>query len=164
MLFRSGIGDDVIDTGNGEFAPDLGFPNDDGTPIPGFPFGFAADDTPDDDLDFVDGGEGDDTISTGDDADTIIGGAGADVIDGGIDDDVIDGDDTNNPSEGDGDRIVGGEGNDLIDGGAGDDTIFAGNDPDLGLDQLNIEDDGTNPLFPADPVPDNGKEIGRAHV
>ncbi|WP_415920388.1 Ig-like domain-containing protein [Tateyamaria sp. SN6-1] len=153
-----GDGNDVIDTSNGDFAPDLGFPNDDGTPIPGFPFGFAADDEPDNDLDFVDGGDGDDTISTGDDADTIIGGDGNDVIDGGIDDDIIDGDDTTNPSEGGADRIVGGEGNDLITGGVGDDTIFAGNDPDLGLDQLNIEDDGSNPLFPADPVPDNGKD------
>ncbi|WP_299692465.1 Ig-like domain-containing protein [uncultured Tateyamaria sp.] len=155
---EGGTGNDVIDTSNGEFAPDLGFPNDDGTPAPGFPFGFAADDAPDDDRDFVDGGEGDDTISTGDDADTIIGGDGNDVIDGGIDDDIIDGDDTTNPDVGGDDRIVGGEGNDLITGGVGDDTIYAGNDPDLGLDQLNIEDDGTNPLFPADPVPNNGMD------
>ena len=153
-----GEGNDVIDTGNGEFAPDLGFPNDNGTPIPGFPFGFAADDNPNDDLDVVDGGAGNDTISTGDDADTITGGDGDDVIDGGIDDDVIDGDDASDPTATGNDRIVGGEGNDLIDGGAGDDTIYAGNDPDLGLDQLNIEDDGSNPLFPADPRPDNGKD------
>ncbi|WP_299546271.1 cadherin-like domain-containing protein [uncultured Tateyamaria sp.] len=144
-----GAGNDLIETGNGDLAPDLGFPNDDGTPVPGFPFGFPADDDPNNDLDFVDGGTGDDTISTGDDADTIVGGEGNDVIDGGIDDDEISGD------EG-ADRIVGGEGNDLIEGGVGDDTIFAGNDPDLGLDQLNIEDDGSNPIFPADPRPDNG--------
>lgn len=73
------------------------------------------------------------------------------VIDGGIDDDEISGDEGF-------DRIVGGEGNDLIQGGVGDDTIFAGNDPDLGLDQLNIEDDGSNPNFPADPRPDNGMD------
>ncbi|WP_299149975.1 tandem-95 repeat protein [uncultured Tateyamaria sp.] len=146
-----GEGDDLIETGNGDLAPDLGFPNDDGTPAPGFPFGFAADEDPEDDRDSVDGGAGDDTISTGDDRDTITGGTGDDVIDGGIDDDRITGD------EGD-DRIVGGEGNDLIEGGIGDDTIFAGNDPDLGLDQLNIEDDGSNPLFPADPRPDNGMD------
>ncbi|MEX0311959.1 MAG: tandem-95 repeat protein, partial [Tateyamaria sp.] len=146
-----GAGNDLIDTGNGDFAPDLGFPNDDGTPAPGFPFGFAADDDPNDDLDFVDGGTGDDTISTGDDADTIVGGEGDDQIDGGIDDDDIRGD------EG-ADRIVGGEGNDLINGGIGNDTIYAGNDPDLGLDQLNIEDNGTNPIFPADPRPDNGRD------
>ncbi|WP_147104490.1 cadherin-like domain-containing protein [Tateyamaria sp. syn59] len=146
-----GDGDDLIDTGNGDLKPDLGFPNDDGTPVPGFPFGFPADEDPDDDLDFVDGGAGNDTISTGDDADTIIGGAGNDVIDGGIDDDEISGD------EG-ADRIVGGEGNDLIKGGIGDDTIYAGNDPELGLDRLNIEDDGSNPFFPADPRPDNGRD------
>ncbi|MEP1587141.1 MAG: tandem-95 repeat protein [Tateyamaria sp.] len=146
-----GDGNDVIDTGNDDLAPDLGFPNDDGTPVPGFPFGFAADENPDNDLDFVDGGSGDDTISTGDDADTIIGGDGNDVIDGGIDDDSITGDDGS-------DRIVGGEGNDSIDAGLGNDTIFAGNDPDLGLDQLNIEDDGSNPLFPGDPRPDNGRD------
>ncbi|WP_299041449.1 tandem-95 repeat protein [uncultured Tateyamaria sp.] len=153
-----GEGNDLIDTGNGDLAPDLGFPNDDGTPVPGFPFGFPADDDPNNDLDFVDGGAGDDTISTGDDADTIIGGDGNDVIDGGIDDDIIDGDDSNDSTAGGADRIVGGEGNDLIDGGVGDDTIFAGNDPDLGLDQLNIEDDGSNPIFPGDPRPDNGMD------
>ncbi|MEL6451338.1 MAG: Hint domain-containing protein [Pseudomonadota bacterium] len=155
---EGGTGNDLIDTGNGEFLPDLGFPNDDGTPAPGFPFGFAADDTPDDDLDFVDGGDGDDTISTGDDADTIIGGDGNDVIDGGIDDDVIQGDDSTDPTASGDDLIVGGEGNDLIEGGSGNDTIYAGNDPALGLDQLNIEDDGSNALFPADPVPENGKD------
>jgi VCBS repeat-containing protein len=150
-VVEGGDGNDLINTGNGEFAPDLGFPNDDGTPAPGFPFGFAADDNPDDDRDSVDGGAGNDTISTGDDADTITGGSGDDVIDGGIDDDEITGDDG-------ADRIVGGEGNDLIDGGIGDDTIYAGNDPVLGLDQLNIEDDGSNPIFPADPRPDNGMD------
>ena len=36
---------------------------------------------------------------------------------------------------------MGGEGNDTIDGGAGDDTIFAGNDPDLVPDAVNIPDD-----------------------
>ena len=147
---EGGAGDDVINTGNGDLLPDLGFPNDDGTPIAGFPFGFPADPTPDNDLDFVDGGAGNDTISTGDDRDTIIGGDGDDVIDGGIDDDQITGDDGT-------DRIVGGEGNDLIEGGVGDDTIFAGNDPELGLDQLNIEDDGSG-IFPADPRQDNGRD------
>lgn len=146
-----GGGNDVIDTSNGDLAPDLGFPNDDGTPVPGFPFGYPADDDPDNDRDFVDGGTGNDTISTGDDADTITGGRGRDVIDGGIDDDEISGD-------GGADRIVGGEGNDLIEGGTGNDTIYAGNDPDLGLDLLDIEDDGSHPIFPEDPRPDNGMD------
>ncbi|MEL7097742.1 MAG: Ig-like domain-containing protein [Pseudomonadota bacterium] len=102
--------------------------------------------------DFVDGGAGNDTISTGDDRDTIIGGTGDDVIDGGIDDDTITGDEGN-------DRIVGGEGEDTIEGGEGNDTIFAGNDPVLGLDQLNIEDDGSNPFFGPDLRPDNGRDL-----
>jgi Ca2+-binding RTX toxin-like protein len=134
-----GAGDDVIDTGNGDISVDMGYP------------GITTDDTdPEDDRDFVDGGIGNDTITTGDDRDTIIGGDGDDVIDGGIDDDVITGDDG-------ADRIVGGEGNDDIEGGIGNDTIYAGNDPDLGLDFLNIEDDGTNPFGP-DLRPDNGQD------
>ena len=134
-----GAGNDVIDTGNGQLSVDKGYP------------GVTTDDTdPNDDRDSVDGGAGDDTISTGDDADTITGGTGADVIDGGIDDDIISGDDGD-------DRIIGGEGNDVIEGGDGNDTIHAGNDPELGLDFLNIEDDGTNAFGP-DLRPDNGKD------
>ena len=138
---NGGDGNDVIDTGGSNLVdkgyPGL-FPGEEGTP------------GAEDDRDSVDGGAGDDTINTGDDADTITGGSGNDVIDGGIDDDSIFGDDG-------ADRIVGGEGNDVIEGGAGDDTIHAGNDPDLGLDFLNIEDDGTNPFGP-DLRPDNGDD------
>ncbi|MEH6522759.1 Ig-like domain-containing protein [Sulfitobacter sp.] len=134
-----GTGDDVIDTGNSDPLPDLGYPGV-----------FDADDDPEDDRDSVDGGAGNDTISTGDDRDTITGGSGNDVINAGIDDDDISG--------GDGDdRIVGAEGNDSITGGAGNDTIYANNDPDLGLDFLEIEDDGSNPLGP-DLEPDNGDD------
>ncbi len=137
-----GDGDDVIDTGNGSFLIDKGypglFPGEEGTP------------GAEDDRDFVDGGAGNDTIRTGDDRDTIFGGTGNDVIDAGIDDDLVDG--------GDGDdRIVGGEGNDSILGGRGNDTIYGGNDPRLGLDSLNIEDDGSNPFGP-DLRPDNGRD------
>ncbi|MFT6024077.1 MAG: Ca2+-binding RTX toxin-like protein [Ascidiaceihabitans sp.] len=135
-----GAGDDVIDTDSGSFQIDAGYPG----LFPGEEGTAAAED----DRDFVDGGDGNDTIRTGDDRDTIIGGDGDDVIDGGIDDDVITGDDGN-------DRIVGGEGDDDIMGGAGNDTIYAGNDPVLGLDQFNIEDDGSNPFGP-DLRPDNG--------
>ena len=39
---------------------------------------------------FVDGGAGDDTISTNDDDDIVIGGAGADTLDGGADIDMLD--------------------------------------------------------------------------
>jgi Ca2+-binding RTX toxin-like protein len=136
-----GDGNDVIDTGGSNLV-DMGypglFPGEEGTP------------GVNDDRDSVDGGAGNDTITTGDDADTITGGSGNDVIDGGIDADSIFGDDGD-------DRIVGGEGSDVIEGGDGNDTIHAGNDPDLGLDFLNIEDDGTNPFGP-DLRPDNGQD------
>ncbi|MFK7877422.1 MAG: Hint domain-containing protein [Paracoccaceae bacterium] len=137
-----GDGDDLIDTDSGSFLIDKGYPDV-----------FAGEEGTDaalDDRDTVVGGDGDDTIRTGDDADVISGGTGQDEIDGGIDDDVIDG-------GADDDRIVGGEGSDSILGGAGSDLIFAGNDPDLGLDQFDIEDDGTNPLGP-DLRPDNGRD------
>lgn len=120
---EGGEGDDIIDTSGHAPAPDLGypgvFPADTNPPFGG----------PTDDIDFVDGGAGNDTISTGDDADTIDGG---------------DGDD----------RIVGGEGSDTIDGGAGNDTIYAGIDPALGLpDNLDIADvDG-------DLVTNNGMDV-----
>ena len=139
---EGGDGDDVIRTGNGDLAIDAGYPGlfagEEGTP------------EAENDRDLVDGGAGDDTITTGDDRDTIIGGDGNDVIDGGIDDDEITGDDGD-------DRIVGGEGDDVIEGGSGNDTIYAGNDPVLGLDNLNIEDDGSNPFGP-DLRPDNGRD------
>jgi len=139
-----GEGDDVITAGN---------PDDDLLVDKGYPGLFTGEEgTPEaeNDRDYVDGGAGNDTITTGDDRDTVDGGTGDDVIDGGIDDDVIDG--------GDGaDRIVGGEGSDKIDGGIGNDTIYAGLDPDSGVsDVVNIEDDGSNPLFGADLRPDNG--------
>ncbi|NUH65460.1 Hint domain-containing protein [Sulfitobacter sp. S0837] len=142
-----GEGDDLIDTGNGDLAPDLGYPESDRDSL-----GFDPDVDPENDRDYVEGGAGNDTIRTGDDRDTIYGGTGNDVIDGGIDDDYIDG--------GDGDdRIVGGEGNDSILGGRGNDTIYAGNDPDLGLDVLDIPDevDPANPFTP-DRVPNNGMD------
>jgi Ca2+-binding RTX toxin-like protein len=134
-----GDGDDVIDTSGGTPLPDLGYPGV-----------FTGDLDPEDDRDSVVGGDGNDTITTGDDQDTIEGGTGDDVIDAGFDDDIVDG--------GDGDdRIVGAEGNDSITGGAGNDTIYANNDPDLGLDALEIEDDGSNPFGP-DLEPNNGND------
>ncbi|MGC1497993.1 MAG: tandem-95 repeat protein [Sulfitobacter sp.] len=142
-----GDGDDLIDTASGELAPDLGYPFAATDPL-----GYDPDTDPENDRDSVDGGDGNDTIITGDDRDTITGGAGADVINSGIDDDIVDG-------GADDDRIVGGEGNDSILGGTGNDTIYAGNDPDLGLDILNIPDEAT-PGFPFSPDrnPDNGQD------
>ena len=150
-----GLGHDQIDSGNHDLAPDLGYPNapiDPDTGFPTDPLGFAPDSDPENDRDSVDGGEGNDTIRTGDDRDTITGGTGHDVINAGIDDDIVSGDGGN-------DRIVGGEGNDNILGGDGADTIYAGNDPDLGLDLLDIPDEAleSNSLTP-DRRPDNGRD------
>lgn len=131
-----GAGNDTIDAGTAPSTgplPDLGF----GTIVP-------ADPDPENDRDFVDGGDGDDVISTGDDADTIFGGAGNDSLDGGLDADEIDGGDGN-------DTIIGGEGSDTINGGAGDDLIFGGLDPRF-PDELNIPD-------ATDPEPDNGRDL-----
>ncbi|MFG6528465.1 MULTISPECIES: Hint domain-containing protein [unclassified Sulfitobacter] len=146
-VVEGGEGDDMITTGNDDLAPDLGYPESDSDDL-----GFDPDADPENDRDSVDGGAGNDTISTGDDRDTITGGTGDDVINAGIDDDIVDG--------GDGDdRIVGGEGNDSLLGGAGNDTIYAGNDPDLGLDVLDIpdEEDASNPFTP-DRNPNNGMD------
>ncbi|MDQ7070772.1 MAG: Hint domain-containing protein [Rhodobacterales bacterium] len=106
-----GAGDDLIDTGNG--VP----PANDHATFQGVP----VDADPDDDRDYVEGGAGNDTISTGDDADTIMGGEGADSILSGMDDDVVHGD------AGD-DYIDAGMGADYVDGGDGNDTIIAGFD------------------------------------
>jgi len=105
-----GDGDDLIDTGNA--APANDYVTFQGVPV---------DADPDDDRDYVDGGAGNDTISTGDDADTIMGGTGADSINSGWDDDVVDG------GEGD-DYIDADMGSDLVYGGDGNDTIIAGFD------------------------------------
>jgi Ca2+-binding RTX toxin-like protein len=138
---NGGDGDDVIDTSGGSPLPDLAYPGL-----------YSADSDPFDDRDVVDGGAGNDVISTGDDQDTIFGGTGNDTIDAGIDDDTVFGEDGD-------DRIVGGEGNDTISGGQGDDVIYAGIDPDLGLpDNLDIQDDGTGPFGP-DLVPNNGMDV-----
>ena len=152
-IITGGDGSDSILGGEGDDVITAGNPDDDLLVDKGYPGLFTGEEgTPEaeNDRDFVDGGAGNDTITTGDDRDTVIGGTGDDVIDGGIDDDVIEG--------GDGaDRIVGGEGSDEIDGGIGNDTIYAGLDPDSGVsDVVNIEDDGSNPLFGADLRPDNG--------
>ncbi|MDT8326987.1 MAG: Hint domain-containing protein [Roseovarius sp.] len=131
-----GAGDDTIDT-SAPLAtsplPDLGFP-----PL------VPVDPDPENDRDFVSGGDGNDTITTGDDADTITGGAGDDVIDGGIDADLIEGNDG-------ADTIIGGEGSDTIRVGAGDDLVYGGLDPSF-PDELNIPD-------ATDPVTNNGQDL-----
>ncbi|TCP61417.1 intein [Rhodovulum bhavnagarense] len=134
-VIYGGGGNDTIHAGSGltSQSPDLGYPGL-----------FDADTDPEDDRDYVDGGDGNDLITTGDDADTIYGGTGNDTIDAGVDADEIHG------GAGD-DSIIGGEGSDTIAGGAGDDTIYGGLDPAY-PDSLNIPDN-------TDLVPDNGRDL-----
>ena len=136
-----GQGDDTINAGvqNADFRPDLGYPGL-----------YESDEDPNDDRDFVDGGLGDDLITTGDDDDTIYGGAGDDTIDAGFDRDLVYGDDGD-------DLIVAGEGSDTVFGGAGNDTIYGGiGDP---ADILNVPDSADEPAPAPDLVPDNGRDL-----
>ncbi|WP_240932001.1 Hint domain-containing protein [Parasedimentitalea denitrificans] len=147
---EGGEGNDLIDTSSDGIAlPDRGFPgySSSSVTIPPIP----ADSDTTDDMDVVDGGAGNDTITTGDDADVITGGAGEDSIDGGIDDDTISG-------GADNDYIVGGEGSDSIQGDGGNDTIYGGLGGDASLDVLNIIDDGSGG-DPVDPDPTNGRDV-----
>ncbi len=141
---HGGAGNDLIDTSGTAPASDYG------ADLPGTLYDIVQDPDMFNDIDFVDGGAGDDTITTGDDADTILGGAGNDSIDGGLDDDTIDGGSGN-------DTIIGGHGSDTIEGGAGDDTIWGG----LGdaSDILNIEDEDDPFWGIDDPRPDNGLDV-----
>ncbi len=124
-------GDDYIDAGNVSLG---------GNEVD------SIDAVPENDLDYVDGGAGNDTLLGGDDDDTLLGGDGDDVLDGGIDEDSLMG---GNGS----DTGLGGQGDDYIDlsgfapepddtdldpandldyaeGGAGNDTILTGDDDD----------------------------------
>lgn len=87
--------------------------------------------------DIVDGGIGNDTIKTGAGSDDVFGNSGDDVIDAGAGNDVVyggDGQDTLLGGAGadyleggaGNDRIEGGEGQDMLSGGVGDDTLLSG--------------------------------------
>lgn len=151
-----GNGQDVIDTSDdtNPGAPDVGYPFQ--TPAPGsgnpFPFpGYAADDDPFDDRDFVSGGAGDDIIRTGDDNDTIYGDSGNDRINAGFDDDLVFGGAGN-------DVIEGAEGNDRIDGGEGDDLIFGGLENPI-ADLVSFPDDAPDANGFQDLVPENNGDV-----
>ncbi len=73
---------------------------------------------------FVDGGDGNDTITAAAANDEIFGGTGLDVITGG------DGDDILNGGAGD-DELIGDAGDDVISGGDGNDTVSAGEGNDV---------------------------------
>ncbi|WP_081847031.1 Hint domain-containing protein [Thioclava indica] len=135
-LAEGGDGNDYINTSGSDGQPDLAFPG-----------GWSADPNPNNDLDTVYGGAGNDTIITGDDADYVDGGTGNDVIDSGIDADTVFGGDGN-------DVITSGEGSDSVDGGDGNDTIYGGLGPSY-PDILNVPNDSS--IYP-DPVTDNGMD------
>ena len=140
-----GDGSDTVYGDDGDDYINTAAPNS-ANPLPdrGYPGLFPGDADPNNDRDYVEGGNGNDTIITGDDNDTIYGGAGNDRIDAGFDDDFVDG------GKGD-DYIVGGEGSDTIYGGEGNDTIYGGLDPAF-PDSLNVPDD-------TDERPDNGRDV-----
>jgi Ca2+-binding RTX toxin-like protein len=150
-----GDGDDVINVGStqGDEAPDVGYPEQPSATIPGLTFpGYDADEDPNDDKDFVDGGAGNDIINTGDDDDSIIGGSGNDTINAGFDDDTVDG------GTGD-DFIEGGEGNDIVEGGDGDDVIYGGLANPF-ADLVSFPDDELDAAGFQDLVPENnGDEL-----
>lgn len=84
-------------------------------------------------------------------------GDGNDVIDGGTGNDLIfgqGGDDSITGGDGD-DTIFGGNGSDTVDGGAGDDFI----DTSAPLSAAPLPDLGFPGLFPADPDPDNDRDL-----
>ncbi|MCV2892112.1 Hint domain-containing protein [Lentibacter sp. XHP0401] len=115
----------------------------------------ATDPVPENDRDFVDGGDGNDTIFGEDDDDTLLGGTGDDYVDAGIDDDLVYGDAGN-------DTLIGGQGNDTVFGGTGDDSIIGndGNDVvDGGTGDDFIDTSGSNPILDAtDPTPNDDRD------
>lgn len=113
----AGTGDDVVYGGLDPRFPDNLNIRDDGTDGP-------ADPETTNGLDFIDGGDGNDTLYGQDDNDTILGGAGDDLVDGGIDQDSIEGGDGN-------DTLLGGHGEDEIHGGTGNDVILGGTEADV---------------------------------
>ncbi len=80
----------------------------------------------------IDGGDGNDRISSGGGEDSLRGGAGNDKISGGAGNDLIDGGAGDDVLSGDADddTIHGGDGNDLITGGPGSDLVYGENGDD----------------------------------
>ena len=163
-IVEAGSGDDTVyggegdDTIDGMSGDDLIYASDDDdTDVPPaldeeiFP-GTPVDADPNNDLDVVSGGTGNDTIYTGDDRDLVSGDSGDDEIYSGIDND----------------EVYGGKGDDLIDdiqgadtifGDSGDDTILAG--IDTFSDYVGDDPNLPNPLFPgilSDPNTDDGRD------
>ncbi len=112
--------------------------------------------------DTVTGSDGSDHVLTGDGADTIHGGAGDDTFDAG------DGNDTVRADEGD-DSVLGGggddalygfEGSDTIDGGLGDDLINTRTSPGTGRPDTPYVDPGNPGIsYSADADPNNDRDL-----
>lgn len=127
---QAGDGDDTVYGGGGPTVPDAVNIADDGSD--GLPFG--ADQVPNNGIDVIDGGAGNDTIFGEDDNDLLIGGTGDDFLDGGKDNDVLEGGDGN-------DTLVGGQGQDTMSGGAGQDSFLGTSAEDFNGDTI---DGGTD--------------------
>jgi Ca2+-binding RTX toxin-like protein len=78
------------------------------------------------DIEEVDGGQADDTLTGNDGANVLVGADGNDTVDGGAGDDTLDGTMGNDSVLGPtgADTVAGGHGDDLVDGGPGQDNIY----------------------------------------
>jgi Ca2+-binding RTX toxin-like protein len=78
------------------------------------------------DIEEVDGGQADDTMTGNDGANVLVGADGNDTVDGGAGDDTLDGTMGNDTVLGrtGADTVAGGHGDDVVDGGPGQDNIY----------------------------------------
>ncbi len=101
---------------------------------------------------FIQSGNGADTLSTGGGNDTLSTGGGNDIVNGGIGNDTIDGGTGN-------DTLSGGDGNDRITGGAGNDAMNVG-PANAGNDVLVFDDTfGADTVANFDANPVGGSDI-----
>ena len=83
------------------------------------------------DVIYINGGAGDDTLTSGSGNDSLLGGSGDDVLDGGAGDDVLDGGSGN-------DTFIGNDGADHLTGGDGEDVVdYSGGDEGVDLSLAN---------------------------
>ncbi|WP_050527083.1 Hint domain-containing protein [Pseudorhodobacter aquimaris] len=104
--------------------------------------------------DTITGGEGNDSIVSHDGNDSIDGGTGSDTILAGSGDDTVDGGDGN-------DEIIGGAGSDSITGGKGDDALYGGDGDDL---FIQTHDGGGDKIYDFDMTLDAGKTADQLDV
>uniref|UniRef100_UPI0015D3D055 cadherin-like domain-containing protein n=1 Tax=Acinetobacter sp. YH12218 TaxID=2601152 RepID=UPI0015D3D055 len=118
---------------------------------------------------YIDGGEGNDTISGSGGNDYLVGGEGNDILHGGAGNDYLlggSGDDTLNGNDGNdtllggagNDILNGGAGNDILDGGAGNDILNGGAGNDILTGGLGIDTLIYNVLTAGDATAGNGKD------